>query len=244
MGIGPMKNLMSKAVMTACFAILPAACMQAGPKAQNVSLVQRPYPLPPARVVQAPEPNVQSASLWTDQPNALLSMRRAKELGDILTVVVEMNDRANMQSSLSRSTGSSENLSIDALLGLPQAAGALLPSGAGLSPAIDFGRDSELYGSGAVNRSERVTFRLAAKVVGVEPNGNLIIEGYQQTQVSNEVRYLTVSGVIRSQDITRMNTVQYDKISEANLAYVSTGEANGDVKRGKAAKLLDRILPF
>ncbi|MEM1391343.1 MAG: flagellar basal body L-ring protein FlgH [Pseudomonadota bacterium] len=239
-----MKISFPKTALIAGVLVLPVACTQTGDKSAPVTFVERPHPLPPTQIQSPPQATPQNASLWTERPNALLSMRRAKEVGDILTVIVEMNDRANMQSSLSRSRDTSENLSIDALLGLPQAAGALLPDGAGVSPAIDFGRDSELNGSGAINRSERVTFRLAAKVIGVEPNGNLIIEGYQQTQVSNEVRYLTVSGVIRSQDITRMNTVQYDKISEASLAYVSTGEVSADVKRGGAAKLLDRVLPF
>ena len=185
-----------------------------------------------------------SASLWTTAPNALLGMRRAKDVGDLLTVTVDMNDQASMQTSLSRNRQTNEQFNLSALLGLPQAAGSLLPNGATLTPGIDYDRTSGLTGDGALNRAEQVTFRLSARVVGVEPNGNLVIAGYQQTQVSDEVRYLTVSGVIRAQDITRTNTVSYEKIADANLSYLSRGEAMAGIKRGMVPKVLEKVLPF
>ncbi|MEM7329976.1 MAG: flagellar basal body L-ring protein FlgH [Pseudomonadota bacterium] len=185
-----------------------------------------------------------SASLWTTAPNALLGMRRAKDVGDLLTVVVDMNDQASLQTSLSRNRSTNEQFNLGALLGLPQWANGVLPGGATVAPAVDFDRTSALTGDGAVNRAEQVTFRLAARVVGVEPNGNLVIAGYQQTQVSDEVRYLTVSGVIRAQDITRTNTVSYEKIADANLSYLSQGETMAGIKRGMVPKVLEKVLPF
>lgn len=185
-----------------------------------------------------------SASLWTTAPNALLGMRRAKDVGDLLTVVVDMNDQANMQTSLSRNRSTNEEFTLGALFGLPQWANGVLPGGATLSPGVDYDRSAALSGNGAINRAEQVTFQLSARVVGVEPNGNLVIAGYQQTQVSNEVRYLTVSGVIRAQDITRMNTVSYEKIADANLSYLSQGETMAGMKRGLVPKVLETVLPF
>lgn len=190
------------------------------------------------------EVGASAASLWTTAPNALLGMRRAKDVGDLLTVVVDMNDQASLQTSLSRNRSSDENLNIGALLGLPQWANGVLPGGATVSPAIDFSRTSGLSGDGAVNRAEQVAFQLSARVVGVEPNGNLVVAGYQQTQVSDEVRYLTVSGVIRAQDITRTNTVSYEKIADANLSYLSRGETQAGIKRGMVPKVLEKVLPF
>ena len=186
----------------------------------------------------------EDASLWTNSPNALLSMRRAKAIGDLLTVVVEMDDQASVQSSLSRSRDSSEDMSMDAFFGLPQWANGVLPGGATLSPGVDVDRSSALNGSGAINRAEQVEFRLSARVVGLEPNGNLVIQGFQQTQVSNEVRYLTVSGVIRAQDITRTNTVSYDQIADAKLSYVSSKEAGMVFERKAGSKFLDAVVPF
>lgn len=238
MGTCSMKYLLS----TPAFALAVTACASAPQPAPQ------PAPMPVTSWVPAPEraeqPRVQSASLWETSPNSLLALRRAKDVGDLLTVVVEMNDQANLQSSLSRSRGSSEDLDISALFGLPSVASGILPNGASLSPAFDFDRNSDVQGAGAVNRAEQVTFTLAARVVGVEPNGNLIIQGYQQTVVSNEVRYLTVSGVIRAQDITRENTVTYDKIADAQFSYMSEGEATTAMQRGAVPKLLDRVIPF
>lgn len=185
---------------------------------------------------------VLDASLWSTSPNALLSMRRAKEVGDLLTVIVEMNDRASLQSSLSRSRDANEELNVDALFGLPEWMNGVLPGGATLSPGIDTSRKSDLSGSGTVSRAEKVAFTLATRVVGVEPNGNLVIQGYQETHVSGEVRYLAVSGVIRSQDVTRMNTVSYDKIADARLSYVSSGEATGRTQRSRVTKLLSNAV--
>lgn len=203
--------------------------------------ITRPAPAPQS---VATEPQEQSASLWGTTPNALLSMRRAKEVGDLLTVVVEMNDQASLQNSLTRSRNSDDNVNVNALLGLPEWANGILPGGATLSPGVDINRNSNLNGSGAVNRAEQITFQLASRVVAVEPNGNLVIEGYQETRVSNEVRYLTVSGVIRAQDITRTNTVSYEKIADAQLAYVSEGVATGSVKRAMVPAMIDKYSPF
>lgn len=197
-----------------------------------------------AQTIDVPEPEEQTASLWGTTANTLLSMRRAKEVGDLLTVVVEMNDQASLQNSLTRSRNSSDDMNVNALLGLPEWANGVLPGGATLSPGVDINRTSALNGSGAVNRAEKITFQLASRVVAVEANGNLVIEGYQETRVSNEVRYLTVSGVIRAQDITRTNTVTYEKIADAQLAYVSEGIATGSVKSAAIPTLIDKYSPF
>jgi len=171
-------------------------------------------------------------------------MRRAKEVGDLLTVVVEMNDQASLKSSLSRSRDSSEDFSVDALFGLPDVVNRALPGSASVSPAVDFNRNSSLNGSGAVNRAEKIAFTLAARVVGLEPNGNLVIQGYQQTRVGKEVRYLSVAGVIRAQDITRTNTVSYEKIADARLSYVNEGDTTGEGGRKLVPRILDKVLPF
>ncbi len=231
--------------------ILPASLLLIGLAAcsstpQQVAAPMQPPPSPVPILAELEPIGTQSDtnSLWTTSANSLLSMRRAKAVGDLLTVVVEMDDRASLQSSLSRSRGSSGDFQVDALFGLPEWANGVLPGGASLSPGIDYGRNQSLDGNGAVNRAEKVTFTLAARVIGLEPNGNLVIQGYQQTRVSNEVRVLTVTGVIRSQDITRTNMVTYDKIADAQLSYVSSGEATSPTQRRAGQKLLDTVVPF
>lgn len=237
-----------KQFMPLPFLALAAACAstQAPLPAQPVPMMaQAPYPYPVSDLpAYGTEPRAASASLWETAPTALLSMRRAKEVGDLLTVVVEMDDRASIQNSLSRNRSANDDLNVDAFFGLTNWANNILPGASPLSPGIDYSRSSSLNGAGAVNRAEKIAFTLAARVVGVEPNGNLVIQGYQQTQVSNEVRYLTVAGVVRAQDITRTNTVSYEKIADANLAYVSTGDASSAAERKSLPRRIDRVLPF
>lgn len=230
--------------LTGMIALTVSACAS-GPT--QVAEQQAPTEQPAFWAEREAPPQVETAanpSLWTTAPNALLGMRRAKDVGDLLTVVVDMNDQANVQTSLTRNRSTNEQFTLGALFGLPQWANGVLPGGATLSPGVDYDRTAALTGNGAVNRAEQVTFRLSARVVGVEPNGNLVIAGYQQTQVSNEVRYLTVSGVIRAQDITRTNTVSYEKIADANLSYLSQGETMAGMKRGLVPKVLETVLPF
>ncbi|MEL6859952.1 MAG: flagellar basal body L-ring protein FlgH [Pseudomonadota bacterium] len=240
--MGSIENTMA----TGLVALSLTACASSGSAAptQEVVQVTQPTYYGVTEAAYSQQQVSTSASLWTTAPNALLGMRRAKDVGDLLTVVVDMNDQASLQTSLSRNRTTNEQFNLGALLGLPQWANGVLPGGASVSPAIDYDRTSGLSGDGAVNRAEQVAFRLSARVVGVEPNGNLVIAGYQQTQVSDEVRYLTVSGVIRAQDITRTNTVSYEKIADANLSYLSQGEAMAGIKRGMVPKVLEKVLPF
>ena len=95
-----------------------------------------------------------------------------------------------------------------------------------------------------MNRAEKIAFTLAARVVAMEPNGNLVIQGYQQTRVSNEVRMLTVSGVIRSPDITRTNTVTYEKIADAQISYLNSGDATSVPQQRIGQKIIDKVVPF
>ena len=233
-----------KTFLTISFAALGVTACASMPVDAPVNLAEQ-APVQPFQFEPHVEPAPsETASLWTTAPNALLSMRRAKAVGDLLTVVVEMDDRASLQSSLSRNRNSSGEVNVDALFGLPEWANGVLPGGASLSPGVDYSRGSALDGSGAMNRAETIAFTLAARVVAMEPNGNLVIQGYQQTRVSNEVRLLTVSGVIRAQDITRTNTVTYEKIADAQISYLNSGDATSVPQRRAGQKALDWIVPF
>lgn len=235
---------MKQLILSIFAGLLATACASAPASQSAMSTVPQPPPVQAyTQLPQAPLNN-DTNSLWTTSANSLLSMRRAKSVGDLLTVLVEMNDQASMQNSLQSARGSSGDFSLNALFGLPEWANGVLPGGASVSPGVDYDRNKSLNGSGAINRAEKVTFRLAARVIGVEPNGNLVIQGYQQTRVSNEVRVLTVTGVIRAQDIARDNTVSYEKIADAQIAYVSSGQATAPVEAGLVPKILDTIVPF
>ncbi|MCL4122796.1 UNVERIFIED_CONTAM: hypothetical protein GTU68_054959 [Idotea baltica] len=173
-------------------------------------------------------------SLWTGDRGSLLGDRRAVQRGDILTVVIEIDDSASISNSTDRSRNGSENLSIPEFFGVPQRADESLPDGASLSTA----------GDGSVRRNEQLELRIAATVTGVMPNGVLAIEGSQEVRVNFEMRELLVSGFVRPADISRQNEITYDKLASARISYGGRGQIS-DVQQPRIGQqVADIILPF
>ncbi|MEL7488314.1 MAG: flagellar basal body L-ring protein FlgH, partial [Pseudomonadota bacterium] len=142
----------------------------------------------PAAVDDAGEAN----SLWRRGAKSFFKDQRARYLGDIVTVVIDINDRARLDNRTERRRDNAEGAEVPAFGGFEQRLADLLPDGANPAQLIDLSSDSTVRGEGAVDRREDVELTIAAIVTDVLPNGNLVIAGYQQTQVSDEVRYLTV----------------------------------------------------
>ena len=188
--------------------------------------------------------NAKETSLWSSSPKSLFGDRRASKTGDILTVVIEIDDEAEINNSVSKNRQANQGFGIGALFGLPEVANKNLPEGASLSPAVDITRDRAVNGTGNIRRGEKITLRLAAQVTGVMPNGYLAVMGRQEIMVNSEVRLLRVNGLIRTQDISRLNTITYDKMADARVYYGGQGNITDAVKPQKGQKILNRLLPF
>ena len=183
-------------------------------------------------------------SLWTGERGSLLGDRRAIQRGDILTVVIEIDDSASISNSTDRSRSGSESLSIPNLFGLPQRVDESLPDGATLGSAVDFNSNSTFGGDGSVRRNEQLELRIAATIVGVMPNGVLSIQGTQEVRVNFEMRELLVSGFVRPEDISRQNEITYDKLASARISYGGRGQIS-DVQQPRAGQqVADVLLPF
>jgi len=185
-----------------------------------------------------------STSLWSSSPKSLFGDRRASQSGDILTVLIEVDDGAQMSNSVSSTRQNDEDLSLNAFFGLPQAINSVLPGGASLSPGVDIARGSSSSGDGSMSRGEQITLRLAAQVIEVMPNGYLKLAGQQQIVVNQEARLLQVTGIVRTQDISRLNTITYDKIADANIYYGGQGAISASTQRSKSSKILQKYVPF
>ncbi len=184
------------------------------------------------------------ASLWSGDETSLFGDRRAYSTGDILTVMVEIDDEAEISNTTSRSRSAQENLGVPQLLGIPQRRNSALPEGASLDNAVELGSSSASQGNGSVRRNEKLTLRIAATVVDVLPNGVLRIEGTQEVRVNFELRELFVSGFVRRADITRQNEITYDKMASARISYGGRGQIS-DVQQPRIGQqVLDAILPF
>jgi flagellar L-ring protein FlgH len=184
------------------------------------------------------------ASLWSGDENSLFGDRRAYTRGDILTVLIEIDDQAEISNSTSRSRSAQENVAIPQLFGVPQKRNKALPDGASFDNAVEIDTSSQSDGNGSVRRNERLTLRIAATIVDVLPNGVLSIEGMQEVRVNFELRELLVSGFVRRADITRQNEITYDKIASARISYGGRGHIS-DVQQPRVGhQVLDAILPF
>lgn len=185
-----------------------------------------------------------ASSLWTADTGSLLGDRRAARRGDILTVVIEIDDRAEITNSTDRSRTASDKAGIGSLFGIPQRIDRELPEGAMLADAVDASSSSSYAGDGSVARKERLTLRVAATVVEELPNGVLRIEGSQEVRVNYELRELLVSGFVRPADISRQNEVSYDRIAGARISYGGRGQIS-DVQQPRwGQQVVDAILPY
>ncbi|MCH2067077.1 MAG: flagellar basal body L-ring protein FlgH [Shimia sp.] len=185
-----------------------------------------------------------TASLWSGNKASLLGDRRAASRGDILTVVIEVDEKAQIKNESERNRSGSDSLSLPALAGLPQRINERLPTGATTDPLVDISSDSKSSGDGSVKRSEKLTLRVAATVVDVLPNGVLAIEGSQELRVNYELRELLVSGFARSEDISRKNEITFDKIASARVSYGGRGQITDMQQPRWGQQVMDAVLPY
>ena len=185
-----------------------------------------------------------SSSLWRGDRKSLLGDRRALRRGDIMTVVIEIDDKAEISNSTSRSRNGSEDVSIPNFLGVPQRIEEGWPVGSDPKTPIGLNSKSAAKGDGSVRRKEKLTLRVAATIVDVLPNGVLQIEGQQEVRVNFELRELLVSGYVRPADISRQNEITYDKIASAKVSYGGRGQITDVQQPRYGQQILDAVLPF
>lgn len=199
---------------------------------------------PPMPDTISPQMPGSEASLWSGSRVSLLGDRRAAERGDILTVVIEIDDEAQISNSSGRSRSGSDAMGIPSLLGIPQRLNQRLPQGASMAEAYSTNSSSSYQGDGSVARKEKLTLRIAATITERLPNGVLRIQGSQEVRVNFEVRELIVTGFVRPEDVSRQNEITYDKIAGARISYGGRGQIT-DVQQPRIGQqVADILLPF
>lgn len=195
-------------------------------------------PMPTAQAA-APQAN----ALWRPGSRAFFKDQRAAQVGDIVTVLINITDGADFQNNTTTSRVANENAGITNLWGFEKQIPKLL-SNADPTQLIGTNSDNGNTGKAELKRSETVTLRLAAVITQVLPNGNLVVSARQEVRLSHELRSLQVTGVIRPQDIASDNTVQHDRMAEARIAYGGRGELTEVQSPRWGQQLLDIIMPF
>ena len=191
--------------------------------------------LPPvANAVATPR----ALNLYTDQ--------RIAHVGDILTVSISINDKAVVGKSSNRSTTAKGAFGFDWTFSPPSVSsgGGGSSTTASLNYKHDFNSTSNQQGNGNINRSEQIQLSVPAIVTGVLPNGNLVIKGSQEVRINYELRQLTIAGLVRPSDISRDNTVAYDRIAEARISYGGRGRLSEAQQPGWGQQAYDLIKPY
>jgi flagellar L-ring protein precursor FlgH len=175
------------------------------------------------------------ANLYTDQT--------VSRVGDIVTVIISINDKAQFDNATDRSLASSENFTNT--WGFSRAtSGAAGGSSQPGTSLLGGTSTSSTQGQGNIDRQEQIQVSVAAVVTEVLPNGNLVISGSQEVRVNYELRQLSVAGIVRPTDISRANTISYDRVAEARISYGGRGRLNDVQQPNWGQQIWDSIKPY
>ncbi len=244
----------SHPVLAAAVALALAGC-NAVDRISNVGVapalttIQNPTALPNYQPVNLPMPQPmlearQPNSLWRQGSRAFFKDQRAGQVGDILTVLIQIADEAKINNTTKRSRDNAEDAALSAFLGIEGELAKIMPDGFDPTNLVNADSASNSDGAGSVDRKEDIKLRVAAVITQVLPNGNLVLSGHQEVRVNFELRELQVAGVIRPEDITSINTVDYDKIAEARISYGGRGQITDVQQPRYGQQVFDILFPF
>lgn len=215
---------------------------QSMPEVSRISI-----PMPEAQPFVHPK-RAEASSLWNTSTRSFFRDNRAQRVGDILTVIIDIEDEADLQNESERLRSSTQNAGQPSFFGYGGKIDRILP---GINPddlpagdIVDLSSNSDFVGEGFIRREETISLRVAATIIEALPNRNLVIAGRQEVKVNNELRELRIAGVVRPVDISLRNTISYDKIAEARVAYGGRGQISAVQTPRYGQDFLEVILPY
>jgi len=181
-----------------------------------------------------------TGSLWNEQRGAasLFTDVRAFRQGDILMVRVQERANAKRDSDTTLAREGKGELAISQFLGLL----SQLP--AGITPSIGGSANTSFKGGGSTSRSEDLVATVPATVRKVLPTGNLFIEGHRAILVNDEEQHFYISGVVRPIDIEQDNSVQSERIADAEIEFTGRGVVTDTQRQGWLSRFIGWIWPF
>jgi flagellar L-ring protein precursor FlgH len=230
---------------SACFALALAGCAGGASefmREPNLSPIGSGLTAPTTTgvIADAPgPPRNPSQNMFVANTANLYGDQRITKIGDIITVNIAINDKATFGNATDRSQS--------AKVGWETDWNYQTGSGSSSTPptlTADVNSTSTTQGQGNIDRSEQIQVSVAAVVTEVLPNGNLVISGSQEVRVNYELRQLTVAGIVRPWDISRNNTIAYDRIAEARISYGGRGRLTDVQQPNWGQQIWDRFRPF
>jgi flagellar L-ring protein FlgH len=202
-----------------------------------------------ASLLVLPTGNAAADSLWNDAGRsgfkadyAITSDKKARNIGDILTVLIQENNGATRNNNTKTSKKTSVATALASLFYPASVSGALTKKGN--LPAMSYNSDTEFNGGGAINNAETITAQMAVRVVDVLPNGNMVIEGTLRTAFSGEKQDAVVRGVVRPDDITSNNTLLSYNIADATIQFISKGTITDSQRKSWFTRIWEKVNPL
>lgn len=183
-------------------------------------------------------------SLWRPGSRAFFKDQRAAKVGDLLTVMITIDDKAQLSNTSRRARTNADAMGVTNMLGLENEITNILPTDTTASSLLNTNGSSTDSGTGTVDRSEKINLQVAAVITQLLPNGNMVLKGSQEIRVNNEVRVLEISGILRPEDITSANTITYEKIAEARISYGGRGQITDVQQPPYGHQIMDILSPF
>ena len=184
-----------------------------------------------------------SGSIWQSNSGGLTDDVKARRRGDIVTIVISETASASKDAKTGTSRASSMTAGLPGLLGLENT-GIFKNNFADLAKIINASTSSSFAGEGSTSRQENLNATITAKVIDVQPNGNLLIEGRRNIKVNEEDQIIVLEGTIRPRDISVDNTVNSIYVADARISYSGRGIISDRQSPGWLMNILDKIWPF
>ncbi|MCE2716244.1 MAG: flagellar basal body L-ring protein FlgH [Pseudomonadota bacterium] len=224
-----------------------------------------PVHMPMPEAMPAPE---RTNSLWQTGSRAFFKDQRAGKVGDVVTVVVEIDRSQNMQMTPNIQRQSSLNSSVSEVLGhafpIQKRLSKALPGKHGQdgdlsqnNPAANSNTPSGLTGNwvgvtsnpthsstASYDVKDKINFTMSAVIIQVLPNGNMVIQGREEVRLVNELREVELKGVVRREDITSSNKVHSQKIANLRISYGGRGDLSDAQQAPWGQQYLNKLLPF
>lgn len=194
----------------------------------------------------SPEPDMATNSLWQPGAKTFFRDQRARFIGDILRVRIEISDKAAFDNKTNRKRSADETLGVPKLFGYESLFKKAIPGPGTPDPAalLEVSGAADNSGEGKIDRKENIQTEVAAIVTNILPNGNLVIKGSQEIRVNFEVRELSVAGVIRPEDIDSNNVIDSNQIADARISYGGRGQITDVQQPRMGHQVVDILSPF
>ncbi|MBX3457773.1 MAG: flagellar basal body L-ring protein FlgH [Candidatus Paracaedibacteraceae bacterium] len=211
---------------------------------QNPTLVDdyKPVTMP----MPAPESQSQNGnSLWQTGSRAFFKDQRASRVGDILTVNVNMEHTSSLDGKVeSERDNSLTSGSIGALFGHENKLKKIFPNSVNKDDLVSYNFHPQMKTKTTTQYDNKLKFKIATSIIEVLPNGNLVIQGRQEVRDRGEVYVIDLKGIVRREDISSNNSINYTKIAEARISRTSRGQINDLNSTPWGSEALNKILPF